>query len=130
MAEIRKISINNIIVVPNFSRKLHDENNNHEVLENIVQAVVWKCELTDTDTGVTEELEGTTHFQYPEGEFIPYEQITKSMIMSWLEVNDQDIEYKISKIRDRFNARVKDVKKLQSTNIVSAPTVSFDSLPD
>lgn len=123
MTITKNITIDKIITKPRFSKKLYDENNSFEVLEDVIQSVVWKCEVVDEETQVKEEIFGTTHFQYPEGEFIPYNQITKFTVLNWLE-NHPDVEYRYSLIEEKFKRKIEDSK------MHSPIFKSFDSLPD
>lgn len=124
MAIIRELNLGRIWVKDEFYRKLYDENNSRELLENVIQNVSWTCKLIDEETGLFEETSGVCIFQYPEAEFIPYDELNKSTILSWLE-NNSSIEYKFSKIKSRLESRIDEYKKNKYPKITS-----FDSFPD
>lgn len=116
MAITRQITIDKLVVIDKvFIKSVNDYRN------NVVQTAHWTCKLTDDETGIEEKVSGSTYFQYPENEFVEYSELTKATILSWLE-NHPDIDYRISKITERFNQRIQENNKL---NIVD-----FDSLPD
>lgn len=116
MAITRQITIDKLVVIDKvFVKSVNDYRN------NVVQTAHWTCKVIDENTGIVEKVSGSTYFQYPEGEFVEYSKLTKATILSWLE-NHPDIDYRVSKITERFNQRTQENNKL---NIVN-----FDSLPD
>lgn len=118
MAVNKQISIDKMVVIDKvFIKSINDYRN------NVLQTVHWTCKLIDEDTGIEEKVCGSTYFQYPEDSFIEYSDLTKTQVLSWLE-NHPDIEYRISKIKDRFN------KRIQQQSVPSSSILSFDSLPD
>jgi len=117
----RQILIKNLIVKDKiFSKKFGT------YIENVVQCAHWTCKIIDDETKVEEKVCGSTYFQYPEDEFISYNDLTKRTILSWIE-NHPDIDYKISLILERFNNKIKQFKE---TNTASSTKVLFESLPD
>lgn len=125
MAFSKNLEIQNIIT-SKFSRKRRDENGEcfNENFFDIVKCTHWKCTVTDEETGIFEEVFGTTHFQYPEGEVIPFSEITKSQILLWMQ-DHPDVEYRVSGILDRLKLRIEQSKTPPLTQ-----RLSFDSLPD
>jgi hypothetical protein len=116
MAITRQITIYELVVIDKvFVKPVNDYRN------NVVQTAHWTCKLIDDETMIEEKVSGSTYFQYPEGEFVEYSELTKATILSWLE-NHPDIDYRVSKIENRFNQRS------QESNIPII--VNFDSLPD
>lgn len=94
---------------------------------NVITGAHWTCTLKDSDTGIQENVHGTTRFQYPDDPdgFVEYSDITKTTVLSWLD-SHPDIEYRVSRVIDMFNKRVANA---MVTN--SIPTiVNFDNLPD
>lgn len=114
------------IITSKFSRKRRDENGEcfNEDFFDIVKCAHWKCTVTDEETGIFEEVFGTTHFQYPEEEVIPFSELTKSQILSWMQ-DHPDVEDRVSSILGRLNIRIEESKKQ-----VLIQKLSFDSLPD
>ena len=118
MAVNKQISIDKMVVIDKvFIKSVNDYR------EKVLQTVHWTCKLIDEDSGIEEKVCGSTYFQYPEDGFIEYSELTKTQVLSWLE-NHPDIEYKVSKIKDRFD------NKVQNQTVFSSSILSFDSLPD
>jgi len=110
-----------------FSRKRMNENEEffNENFTDVIQSITWKCTLTDEETGLSEDAVGTSHLQYPEGDFIPFGDITKSKILEWM-TDHSDVEYKIDNyLRPRLENKIKGSQKS-----IQLQTLTFDSLPD
>ena len=91
----------------------------------VITALHWTCRLTDSESGIYEDVSGNTHLQYPDDVdgFVEYADLTKTIVSSWLN-NHPDIDYKVSRMISAFNKRV-----ANATNSFSGP-VNFDDLPD
>jgi hypothetical protein len=70
---------------------------------DVVLAVIWKLIGTDEDGKSTDVL-GTTFFMPPTENFVPIEEVTDEIIISWISDKENieqyktDIESKINKI--------------------------------
>jgi hypothetical protein len=118
MAVIKKITIDKMAVVGKvFIKSINDYR------ENVVQTVHWTCKLIDGETEIEESVHGSTYFQYPEDDFLEYSELTKEKILSWLE-DHPDIDYRVSKITERFN------KKIEEFNNLKSNIIDFNSLPE
>ena len=68
---------------------------------NVVLAVTWKLIGTD-ENQKTADIIGTTFFMPPTENFIPIEEITNEVIISWISAKENIEQYK-SDIESRIN---------------------------
>ncbi len=54
--------------------------------ENVILAVIWQYIGTDSETSISYPYQSTTFFVFnDESNFIPFEEITDEIIISWIE---------------------------------------------
>lgn len=77
-------------------------------LENVIQCIHWKYEVSDET--ISGSVIGCNGFQAPTSEdFIPFEQLTKDEVISWLEeANDMEqlnlaVEHEYNQIKNASN---------------------------
>jgi hypothetical protein len=84
-------------------------------LENVVEMIHWKYEATDNTTSGS--VIGCNAFAAPtEEDFIPFQELTKAEIISWLEAVN-DIDYLKSAAEHEYNQ----IKNSGNQELLSPP---------
>lgn len=60
--------------------------NDYSNLQNMIVRVEWNCvaKYIDTDINGTGGVQGETFLGVPDGNFVPFEQLTEAQIISWV----------------------------------------------
>jgi hypothetical protein len=68
---------------------------------NVILAVIWKLTGTDQNKKTAEVL-GNTFFLPPSEEFIPYEDLTDEILISWIKAKE-DYQSIVTEIESKIN---------------------------